>query len=380
MTKIYFIRHAEAEGNFYRRIHGQYDSRVTRRGYLQIDALAERFRDVHIDALYSSDLTRAVETSKAITRYHPELEAITDPRLREINMGSWEDLPWGNVAYDEPEQMLMFANDPDNWHPDGAESFEHLKKRILQIVTEIAAKHDGQTVAIVGHGMAIRTLISAVLGIPSERIHEILHGDNTAVALLIAENGSLSVEYYNDNSHLPEDISTFANQAWWKDKSKVDLTNLRIVPMDMELDEKLYGDCYADAWRAAHGSLVGFSPEPYLESAKRISLHDPAYISKVYYGDDFAGVIELDPVLMSYLGAGWLSFFYLVPDFRGKGYGAQLLGHAVSVFRRDGRSRLRLHVAETNTSAISFYNKMGFNVLSTERGMLCPLLLMELSI
>ncbi len=39
MTTIYLIRHAEAEGNLYRRIHGQYDSLVTKRGYKQIAAL-----------------------------------------------------------------------------------------------------------------------------------------------------------------------------------------------------------------------------------------------------------------------------------------------------------------------------------------------------
>ena len=29
MTRIYLIRHAEAEGNLYRRAHGQYDSNIT---------------------------------------------------------------------------------------------------------------------------------------------------------------------------------------------------------------------------------------------------------------------------------------------------------------------------------------------------------------
>ena len=55
MTKIYLIRHAEAEGNLYRRIHGWYDSLITPRGYRQIDALAKRFKDVKIEALYSRD-------------------------------------------------------------------------------------------------------------------------------------------------------------------------------------------------------------------------------------------------------------------------------------------------------------------------------------
>ena len=51
MTVIYLIRHAEAEGNLYRRIQGHWNGQVTPRGFRQIDALAERFRDVPIDAV-----------------------------------------------------------------------------------------------------------------------------------------------------------------------------------------------------------------------------------------------------------------------------------------------------------------------------------------
>ena len=40
MTTIYLIRHAEADGNLYRRAHGWYDSVITDRGYRQIAALA----------------------------------------------------------------------------------------------------------------------------------------------------------------------------------------------------------------------------------------------------------------------------------------------------------------------------------------------------
>ena len=57
MTNIYLIRHAEAEGNIYRRAHGWYDGRISAKGRRQIDALAERFRGVHLDALYCSLLT-----------------------------------------------------------------------------------------------------------------------------------------------------------------------------------------------------------------------------------------------------------------------------------------------------------------------------------
>ena len=45
MTRLYLIRHAEAEGNIYRRMDGHYDSRVTLNGLRQIEALDRRFAD-----------------------------------------------------------------------------------------------------------------------------------------------------------------------------------------------------------------------------------------------------------------------------------------------------------------------------------------------
>ena len=86
MTTIYLIRHAEAEGNLYRRVHGWYDSLITENGYRQIAALEERFRDIHIDAVYSSDLFRTRTTARAIYR-SKNLPLRTHPGLRELNLG-----------------------------------------------------------------------------------------------------------------------------------------------------------------------------------------------------------------------------------------------------------------------------------------------------
>lgn len=72
MTKIYLIRHAEAEGNLYRRIQGRWDGSITPLGLQQIDALAQRFRREHIDALYCSDCrvrARRPRRSRAITTF-----------------------------------------------------------------------------------------------------------------------------------------------------------------------------------------------------------------------------------------------------------------------------------------------------------------------
>ena len=71
MTRVYLIRHAEAEGNIYRRAQGRYDGAVSSKGRRQIAELAERFRSIQVDALYSSDRARTFATAGAITKYHP---------------------------------------------------------------------------------------------------------------------------------------------------------------------------------------------------------------------------------------------------------------------------------------------------------------------
>lgn len=376
MTKIYLIRHAEAEGNLYRRIHGHYNGDITPRGLMQIDLLAERFRDIELHALYASDLQRTQKTASAITKYH-NLPLNIDPRLKEVCMGVWEDKPWGNVGYDDPEQMLLFANDPASWNIEGRESFDNLESRMTDVIMELAKKHDGQTIACVSHGMAIRTLISSIKGIPSERIHEILHGDNTCVTLLDYENGNLNIEYYNDNSHLPNTVSTLASQSWWKHKDKLDFSNLRFIPMDLKTESELYCHCYRDAWIDAHGSINGYSDVPYLNGAKKASEKNPLALMKAFCGDEFAGIVELDPARMIDKGAGWISFCYIVPDMRRQNFGVQLIGHAVSVYRGLGRKCLRLNVAEINKQAIDFYKALDFKCIGTEDGYSCPLLLME---
>ena len=120
MTTIYLIRHAEAEGNLYRIAQGQANSSITDRGERQIQALARRFADIPIDAVYASDLYRTCATARAV--YVPRgMELHTDPDLREINMGRWEDRTWGEVRQTEGERLLQFNHSDPAWVAPGGE-------------------------------------------------------------------------------------------------------------------------------------------------------------------------------------------------------------------------------------------------------------------
>ena len=377
MTKIYLIRHAEAEGNLYRIVQGHFNSYITGKGHRQIAALAERFKDVRLDALYSSDLRRTVTTAGAITKFH-KLPMQLEPRLREINLGICEGMSFGDMKEYDPVQMDHFNNDPAKWHAEGAETFAECTARIVGIVTHIAEENDGKTVAVVSHGMAIRSLLAHIMNVRSEDIPSLPHGDNTAVSKLIYENGGFTVVYYNDNSHLTPELSTFAKQSWWRRESGgADPGNLRYEPLDPNSEGGLYKNCYADSWRAAHGSLRGFNAETYLASAKEHYAQDPRSILKVFSGEQFVGLVETDRRRGAGAGIGWISLVYLREEYRGAGLGVQPLGRAITDYQKLGRRAVRLHVSSENTRAVGFYEHYGFKVIGSEPGAGAPLYLME---
>ncbi len=377
MTQIYLIRHGEAEGNIYRRAQGQYDGAISAKGLRQIDALAERFRDVPVDALYSSDLARTRATAGAITKYHA-LPLRLEPRLREIFLGPWEDVPFGDLLYRDPVRMHAFNDDPAAWKLEGAETFPALTERIRGVVLELAARHDGQTVVCVSHGMAIRSLVADVMGVSSGEMHRVPHGDNTAVTLLEADGGTLRLVYANDASHLPPELSTFARQSWWQKPGSVDPNNVRFQRLDPAKYPGVYISFYEKTWRDVHGSLNGFSSAPYLAAAKRHVRADPDSLVCILRPDgQMVGVTELDTERGAAESCGWICLCYVEPEFRRMQIGAQLIGHAVSVFRRLGRRAVRLSVYEGNMGAIRFYEEYGFRAVGETEGVASRLLIME---
>ncbi len=376
MTRIYFIRHGEAEGNLYRRAQGHYEANITAKGHRQIAALAERFRDVHLDALYSSDLRRTRITAGAITKYH-DLPLNLEPQLREVCLGDWEDVPWGNLSHDFPEAMTAFNDDPEAWNAPGAESFAALKERMLSATLRLAKAHDGQTIACVSHGMAIRTLLSHILAVPSKEIRRLPHGDNTSVSLLEVEGEEIKVVFYNDASHLEGEMSTFARQTWWRKPGLHDENNVRFRLLDPNKESQVYTDFYAEAWKSVHGSLDGFEPSLYLASACCHYAEDERSVAVILRGEEIVGLTELDTRRGRAEGYGWICLCCVKEAYRRSLLGVQLLGHAVSVFRRLGYKSIRLSVFPGNSAAVSFYTENGFRKIGTAPGAFGDLDVME---
>ncbi len=366
MTEIYLIRHAQAEGNVYRMMQGHWDGDVTDAGMEQIAALAERFKDEDIDAVYASDLHRTMLTASAITKYHP-LTIIPEPRLREINVGPWETKFFGNVMHDEPELARQFMYDQDKWYKEGAETYKQVGDRVYPALEDIARRHEGQKVVAVSHGVSIRCFIARVSGMSLNDVENLPIVKNTSVTKLIWENGKFSIAYLNDYSH----IIPLGDKAWGT------TNDLRDVAMNPAEHRDYYVSCYEDAWRAAHNSTKGFGGSVYLESAISHYNADNSAVLCIYDDETPVGLIDMDTRRGAKEGCGWVSLIYLNPQYRSKGYGIQLLARCISKYSFMGRKKLMLHVADDNKPALAFYEKYGFKTVSAENTGTGKLYLME---
>ena len=368
MTTVYLVRHAEAEGNVYRRCQGWYNSLITGNGYQQIEALSKRFEGVQVDAVYSSDLFRTMTTAGAV--YKPRgLTLRTDPGLREVGVGVWEDHTWGWLRRFDGQKLEEFNVAHPEWKVERSDTFAGLQERVCATILKLAAAHDGQTIALFSHGTAIRTALAKFYGLPLDRITEIAHGDNTSVACLEVEGDRVKVLYYNDNSHLGE-LSTLARQSWWRENDQTDygMVNLWYRPMDLNTEAELYLNCWREAWQTIHGTLDRFEEERFLNDARAQSVDNPKNLFAVMQKDNVVGILQLDIKNGAEQGVGRIPFFYLNPNTRHQGLGIQLIGQAISVYRPLGRDKLRLRCAQDNEVAQRFYHRYGFRKVGEEPG------------
>lgn len=377
MTTLYIIRHAEAEGNLYRRIHGWYDALITDNGYRQIEALRERFQTIPVDAVYSSDLFRTKTTASAI--YIPKgLPLNTRRSLREINMGVWEDRTWGEAVHFDREQYDRYTACSPRWKNEGGESRAEARQRIRTAVFQIARNHPGQTVAIFAHGDIIRCLQAEVLGVPTEQMPILGHCDNTGVTCIRVDGTRAELVFKNDNSHLSEEISTLGRQRWWKEQNNVMAdANAWFRPLDLSRERTLYSSLRREAWENLYGDESGYEEEGFLQEATAQAEKDCRAIWCVMVGDEMAGVLQLDLDRDRDKDVGYIQFLALKPEYRGRMLGPQLLGQAVSVYRSLNRHFLRLLCAPGNEAAQRFYVRYGFQKTATRPGRHGTLYLME---
>jgi probable phosphoglycerate mutase len=218
-TRLILVRHAEAEGNYIRRFHGWTDGDITEKGHMQARLVAERLRDVPVDVLYSSSLKRTMQTAAYISEIKG-LPVIRTDKLKEINGGDWEDMPF-EILHDKwPAEYETWERTPHAHRMPNGESMEDFEDRLFKEVMYIINENIGKSVCMVTHGTAIRALLCHFRGCSLEEMINVNWCDNTALTVIDHEDSKFSIVTEGDTAHLDKAMKTIENQEWWIELNK----------------------------------------------------------------------------------------------------------------------------------------------------------------
>lgn len=178
MTRLILIRHGETDWNVEGRWQGQIDVPLNAKGKRQARAVTESLREVPIDAIYSSDLQRALSTAQEIARIKG-LPVQTDARLREIHQGEWQGMRITEIKAHYTERFAQQQRNPLTFAPPGGETVAQVKERVVAAVKDIVQRHPHQTVVIVSHGFALAVILVHFQGRPIEEVWRMIPENGT---------------------------------------------------------------------------------------------------------------------------------------------------------------------------------------------------------
>ena len=203
-TRILAIRHGETAWNVDARIQGHLDIPLNNTGREQARRLAKSLAGrAPIDALYSSDLSRALATAQAVADL-TGAPLMTNPALRERCFGDLQGRSFAEISITEPELAEPWRRREPDWTPPGAggESLLRFRQRVLAAVEALAAQHVGQSIALFTHGGVLDVLYRAATGLELQAPRTWQIGNTAVNRLLWTPDSGLGLVGWADTTHL----------------------------------------------------------------------------------------------------------------------------------------------------------------------------------
>jgi probable phosphoglycerate mutase len=206
-ARIILIRHGQTDWNLTDRFRGMADVPLNATGLAQAEATGRRVAlQWEPAAIYSSPLSRAVNTAEAVARHLLQEKGLDrnveiEPSLADFNFGRWEGLTPKAAAGRWPEEMDAWCNHPEKARIPGGETLNDLRSRAAMAVEELVQRHPNETIVLVSHTNVIRILLLWAMKLGNECFWRIRQ-DTCAVNVLEREQGNWTVGSINDTCHL----------------------------------------------------------------------------------------------------------------------------------------------------------------------------------
>ena len=198
-TVFYLIRHGEIDANVSKLWHGSTDSKLNSLGESQAEEMAKHVSAAHpeISAVYCSPLSRTHNTAIPLAN-RLNLEAVPESNLREYSIGDLEGTPHDVLA--KKHRFFEEIASSQDYAPDGGESPNQVRNRMIETLERLRAVHRGQSIAIVSHGAAIGIALTQLLAKRVYPFHD-YHMVNTGYSKLNWSSDPY-LEFFNSSDHL----------------------------------------------------------------------------------------------------------------------------------------------------------------------------------
>jgi len=153
---IHLVRHGQTDWNIKKRVQGQTDIPLNKKGEKQAEEMGKKLSHIAFDAVFSSDLIRAKRTAEIIT-LEKRLVVQTTKALRERYFGKFQGQSLINKEIINLIDRYKRLTDPSV--KQEIESDDFLIKRFILFLREIAVGYLGKKVLVVSHGGPMRLFL-----------------------------------------------------------------------------------------------------------------------------------------------------------------------------------------------------------------------------
>jgi probable phosphoglycerate mutase len=217
ITRLLLVRHGATAATEEDRFSGSTGPELSEQGRWQAARLGERLAPQTITAIYSSPLSRALDTARVVAG-HCRLELATRDGLREIGHGHWEGMKREDVEREFGGEYAAWEADPFTFAPLGGESGLAVLARALPVIREIVTMHEGEQVLVVSHKATLRLLFSSLLAFDPRGYRDRLDQAPACLNVLdFKDPVRVRLMLFNDTSHYADRprVPAQALSKWW---------------------------------------------------------------------------------------------------------------------------------------------------------------------
>lgn len=199
--KFFLVRHGETEWNKLGRFQGHEDIKLNERGLAQARETAKTAAGWGHSAIYTSPLTRTVQVAEEMAKVTP-VPVLRRPGLKELGLGDLEGVTGEEMRRGWPEVFSAWRSSPEKVSMPNGESLSQLRDRAWQSILDIERERSqGETVVVISHNFAIRSIVGELLGVPLENFHR-MSLSLASVCTFESDDRGRRLTSYNYTGHL----------------------------------------------------------------------------------------------------------------------------------------------------------------------------------